>query len=104
MSTHPLAGKPARRARLVNVPRLVAAYYTTKPDPRAVEQGVAFGTSGHRGSSLRAPFNEAHSAANKPRRRPYKIYAESFVGPAHLASLQQEARALIAAVFHAAGV
>ncbi len=63
MNTHPLAGKPAPRSMLVNVPRLIAAYYITKPDPSVAEQRVAFGTSGHRGSSLRAGFNEAHILA-----------------------------------------
>jgi phosphoglucomutase len=60
MNTHPLAGKPAPRSVLVNVPRLIAEYYTTAPDPGAAEQRVAFGTSGHRGSSRKASFNEAH--------------------------------------------
>lgn len=140
MSTHPLAGNPTPRSRLVNVPRLIAAYYTTKPDPSAAEQRVVFGTSGHRGSSLRALFNEAHLLAitqaiclyrpahridgplylGKDTHAPeggapigglkvvtangwfaarpsgaddvHKIYAESFVGPEHLAHLQQEAR------------
>ena len=63
MGTHALAGKPAPRSILVNVPRLVAAYYTTSPDPTVPEQRVAFGTSGHRGSSLKAAFNEAHILA-----------------------------------------
>ncbi len=63
MSTHPLAGKPAPRSMLVNVPRLIAAYYTTTPDPAVAEHRVAFGTSGHRGSSLKASFNEAHILA-----------------------------------------
>jgi phosphoglucomutase len=63
MSTHALAGKPAPRSVLVNVPRLIAAYYTTKPDAGAAEQRVAFGTSGHRGSSAKASFNEAHILA-----------------------------------------
>lgn len=63
MSTHPLAGKPAPRALLVNVPRLVAGYYTAAPDPSVAEQRVAFGTSGHRGSSLKSSFNEAHILA-----------------------------------------
>ncbi len=63
MSTNPLAGKPAPRSMLVNVPRLIAAYYTTTPDPGVAEQRVAFGTSGHRGSSLKASFNEAHILA-----------------------------------------
>jgi phosphoglucomutase len=63
MSTHPLAGKPAPRSVLVNVPRLIAAYYTIAPDPGAADQRVAFGTSGHRGSSLKASFNETHILA-----------------------------------------
>jgi phosphoglucomutase len=63
MAIHPLAGKPAPREILVNVPRLVSAYYTQKPDPSILEQQVAFGTSGHRGSSLQASFNEDHILA-----------------------------------------
>ena len=63
MATHPLAGKPAPRDILVNVPRLVTAYYTRRPDPDDPEQRVAFGTSGHRGSSLRSAFNEPHILA-----------------------------------------
>ena len=63
MSLHPLAGKPAPRSILVQVPRLVAAYYTTRPDPAEPSHRVAFGTSGHRGSSLRHSFNEAHILA-----------------------------------------
>jgi phosphoglucomutase len=63
MATHPLAGKPAPRALLANVPRLVSAYYTHKPDPSIPEQQVAFGTSGHRGSSLLSSFNEDHILA-----------------------------------------
>jgi len=63
MPVHALAGKPAPRSVLVNVPRLVAAYYTIKPDPANVAQRVSFGTSGHRGSSLRASFNEDHILA-----------------------------------------
>jgi phosphoglucomutase len=63
MATHPLAGKPAPRELLVNVPRLVSAYYTQKPDVNIPEQQVAFGTSGHRGSSLLASFNEDHILA-----------------------------------------
>src|SRR5512146_3411303 len=63
MSLHPLAGKPAPHELLVNIPRLVSAYYTQKPDPDVPEQQVAFGTSGHRGSSLRSSFNEDHILA-----------------------------------------
>ena len=61
--SHPRAGQPAEASDLVNVPRLLAAYYTERPDPADRSQRVAFGTSGHRGSSLRSSFNEAHILA-----------------------------------------
>jgi len=57
------AGKPADPATLVHVDGLVAAYYDARPDPADAAQRVAFGTSGHRGSSLRTSFNEAHIVA-----------------------------------------
>ncbi len=57
------AGQPAQPQDLVDVPHLVTAYYTLVPDPAVVEQQVAFGTSGHRGSSLGTAFNEWHIAA-----------------------------------------
>jgi phosphoglucomutase len=60
---HPRAGQPAQPGDLVDIPRLVAAFYTEHPDPSVVEQRVAFGTSGHRGSSLRSGFNEDHVVA-----------------------------------------
>jgi phosphoglucomutase len=60
---HPLAGKPAPRSLLVSIPRLVSAYYEGKPDPQQPGERVAFGTSGHRGSSFTLSFNEAHIAA-----------------------------------------
>lgn len=63
MSLHPMAGKPAPYEMLVNVPRLISAYYTREPDPADPAQRVAFGTSGHRGSSFRDSFNEAHILA-----------------------------------------
>jgi phosphoglucomutase len=56
----PLAGKPADPSLLINIPRLVAAYYTDRPDPSIREQRVSFGTSGHRGSSFTRSFNEWH--------------------------------------------
>jgi phosphoglucomutase len=59
----PLAGKPAVASMLVNLPRLVTAYYTETPDPSVAVERVAFGTSGHRGSSLIRSFNEAHILA-----------------------------------------
>ncbi len=63
MTGSTLAGKPAPKEALANVPRLVSAYYTESPDPGDVSQGVSFGTSGHRGSSLKNTFNEAHILA-----------------------------------------
>jgi phosphoglucomutase len=63
MSLNPLAGKPAPRDILVNVPRLITAYYKEVPDPTVPSQRVAFGTSGHRGSSFDAAFNEWHILA-----------------------------------------
>ena len=59
----PLAGKPAPASLLVDLNRLEAAYYDQKPDPAEPSQLVSFGTSGHRGSSLRASFTETHIAA-----------------------------------------
>jgi phosphoglucomutase len=59
----PLAGQPAPADRLVDVPRLVTAYFTGRPDPGEPTQRVAFGTSGHRGSSFDLSFNEAHVLA-----------------------------------------
>ena len=63
MGTHPRAGKPADPKGLVDVPRLIAAYYTENPDPFDPLQLVSFGTSGHRGSSFSGTFNEAHILA-----------------------------------------
>ena len=63
MSVNSLAGKLAPAALLVNVPRLVSAYYTHQPDPENPAQRVAFGTSGHRGSSTAGSFNENHILA-----------------------------------------
>ncbi|MEO7174771.1 MAG: phosphoglucomutase (alpha-D-glucose-1,6-bisphosphate-dependent) [Saprospiraceae bacterium] len=63
MKISPLAGKAAQQNILVNVPRLISAYYTEIPDISVPEQRVAFGTSGHRGSSLTSSFNEHHILA-----------------------------------------
>jgi phosphoglucomutase len=59
----PLAGKPAQAAQRVDVAKLIAAYYDLRPDPAVPAQRVAFGTSGHRGSSFERSFNEAHVLA-----------------------------------------
>jgi len=64
MALHPNAGKPAQKSDLINVPRLMASYYLNEPDiVKSKEQKVAFGTSGHRGSSLTTTFNESHILA-----------------------------------------
>ena len=63
MPIDPRAGKPATPDMLVNIPRLVTAYYVEKPDVSVPTQQVAFGTSGHRGSSFQVSFNENHILA-----------------------------------------
>ena len=63
MKISPFAGKPAPLDLLVDVPRLITAYYTEIPDPSVPEQRVSFGTSGHRGSSFQKAFNEWHILA-----------------------------------------
>lgn len=83
MSIHQLAGRPAPRDLLTNIPRLISAYYTHKPDPAEPAHRVAFGTSGHRGTSLKYSFNEDHilaiSQAICEHRR-----AERITGPLYL--------------------
>src|SRR5262245_11502387 len=107
MSTHPLAGKPAPRDLLVNLPRLVSAYYTYSPDATIPEQQVAFGTSGHRGSSLQTSFNEDHilaicQAISEWRR------AQSITGPLYIGqdthALSEPALATAIEVFAANGL
>ncbi|MDH3923411.1 MAG: phosphoglucomutase (alpha-D-glucose-1,6-bisphosphate-dependent) [Xanthomonadales bacterium] len=63
MAMHPLAGKPAPESILENIPRLISNYYCLQPDPSDPAHAVAFGTSGHRGSSNACTFNEAHILA-----------------------------------------
>ncbi|MDY0093996.1 MAG: phosphoglucomutase (alpha-D-glucose-1,6-bisphosphate-dependent) [Candidatus Vecturithrix sp.] len=63
MSIHELAGKPAPRELLVNVPRIMTAYYMYTPDISDPTQQVSFGTSGHRGNSVKKSFNEVHILA-----------------------------------------
>jgi phosphoglucomutase len=60
---HPLAGKPAPKSILADIPALVSAYYTVRPDPSDPRCLVSFGTSGHRGSSTDGTFNEDHILA-----------------------------------------
>jgi len=63
MAIHPLAGQPAPASMLVDVPRLITAYYSEKPDVSEKSQKVSFGTSGHRGSAFQCAFNENHILA-----------------------------------------
>jgi phosphoglucomutase len=63
MSVHELAGKPAPRSILTNIPRLISSYYSHRPDPSDPAQRIVFGTSGHRGSSIKNSFNEHHIIA-----------------------------------------
>jgi phosphoglucomutase len=63
MKVNPMAGKPAAASMLVDVPKLITAYYSERPDPGVASQRVAFGTSGHRGSSFERSFNQWHILA-----------------------------------------
>ena len=84
MEVSPFAGKLAEPAMLVNVPKLVTAYYTEVPDPSVPAQRVAFGTSGHRGSAFDKAFNERHILAISQAiclyRNQHKIYGPLFLG------------------------
>ena len=84
MATSELAGRPAPASMLVDVVALVRAYYDAEPDPDVAGQRVAFGTSGHRGSSLTTSFNEAHiiatSAAIAAYRREQGTTGPMFMG------------------------
>jgi phosphoglucomutase len=81
---NPLAGRAAPAASLVDVPRLITAYYSERPDPGIAAQRVAFGTSGHRGSSFDSSFNEFHvlsiSQAICEYRRRQNIDGPLFIG------------------------
>jgi phosphoglucomutase len=83
MSVHPRAGQPAQRADLVDVPRLITSYYAVHPDPADPAQQVAFGTSGHRGSSLRGSFNEDHIVATSQAICDYRA-SRGYTGPLFL--------------------
>ncbi|MCB9154509.1 MAG: phosphoglucomutase (alpha-D-glucose-1,6-bisphosphate-dependent) [Caldilineae bacterium] len=83
MALDPLAGQPAPRTVLTNIPRLVAAYYAYKPDPENPAHAVSFGTSGHRGSSLKHNFNEDHILAISQAIAEYRR-AQGIAGPLYL--------------------
>jgi phosphoglucomutase len=82
--SNPAAGKPVSPESLVNIPRLVTAYFSSKPDPADPAQRVTFGTSGHRGSSLKNSFNEDHILATTQAicdyRRQARLTGPLFVG------------------------
>ena len=80
MAAHPRAGQRAQPEDLIDVAHVVTAYYTKQPDPDDVAQQVAFGTSGHRGSSLDAAFNEAHILATTQAIVEYRA-AQGTTGP-----------------------
>jgi len=80
---HPLAGQPAPSSLLVDVPTLLAAYFDLRPDPHEPAQRVAFGTSGHRGSSFKRSFNEWHVLAICQAICDYRKY-RSIAGPLYL--------------------
>src|SRR5690606_23403588 len=83
MALHPLAGQPAPPELLTNIPRLISSYYTEKPDPSDSTQRIAFGTSGHRGSSESKSFNEAHILAVSQALAEYRL-AEGIDGPLYI--------------------
>jgi phosphoglucomutase len=83
MAANPRAGQPALPADLIDVSHLVTAYYTIQPDPDDIAQQVAFGTSGHRGSSLDGAFNEAHILATTQAIAEYRA-AHGTTGPLFL--------------------
>ncbi|NNJ79417.1 MAG: phosphoglucomutase, alpha-D-glucose phosphate-specific, partial [Xanthomonadales bacterium] len=83
MPQHPLAGQPAPESILENIPRLVSQYYTLEPNPEEPIQRVAFGTSGHRGSSALRSFNEAHILATSQAVAEYRA-ARNIDGPMFL--------------------
>ena len=107
MSTHPLAGKPAPYEVLINVPRLISAYYTYQPNPDDPAHRVAFGTSGHRGSSLLHSFNEPHILAISQAICEYR-QGQNIAGPLYLGmdthALSEPALSSAVEVFAANGV
>ncbi|MDR3676449.1 MAG: phosphoglucomutase, partial [Acidobacteriota bacterium] len=84
MQVNPKAGKLADARELLNVPKLITAYFSEHPDPSVTEQRVSFGTSGHRGSALRCSFNEDHilaiSQAICEYRKQQKVEGPLFIG------------------------
>jgi len=107
MGVSELAGKPAIKELKVNIPRLISAYYTLKPDPAEPNQRVSFGTSGHRGISFEQTFNEDHILATCQAICEYRQH-QGTNGPLHLGmdthALSEAAHATALEVFAANGV
>ena len=107
MKIHPLAGEVAPKSVLANIPRLVSAYYTHQPDVSESTQRVAFGTSGHRGSSLKNSFNQDHILAISQALCEYRT-SQHIDGPLFMGmdthALSEPALASALEVFAAAGV
>ena len=115
MGVHPLAGRPVPREALANIARLVSAYYTTRVERDDPSQRVAFGTSGHRGSSLKGSFTEGHILAITQAICDYRssqgIYGPLFLGmdthalsePAHRSALEVLAANGVQVRIHPAG-
>lgn len=107
MTVHELAGKPPPRSLLVNIPRLISAYYTHKPDISDPSQRVGFGTSGHLGSPLNKSFNEDHILAISQALCEYR-QAKNITGPLFIGKdthgLSEPALASGLEVFAAAGI
>ena len=106
MEHHRLAGQQAPQSSLVNIPRLVTAYYTHRPDVSLPTQRVVFGTSGHRGCSLKGSFNEDHILAISQAICEYRASA-NITGPLFMGmdthALSEPALASALEVFAAAG-
>ena len=107
MKIHPLAGKVAPKSVLANIPRLVSAYYTHQPDVSEPTQQVVFGTSGHRGSSLKNSFNQDHILAISQALCEYRT-SQHINGPLFMGmdthALSEPALVSALEVFAAAGV
>ncbi len=107
MSLHPLAGKPAPEELLIDVPKLVTAFFTNKPDPDDPCQQVCFGTSGHRGSAFTNSFNEEHIAAVAQAVAEHRA-SRNITGPLFMGkdthALSEPAAAVALEVFAANGV
>ena len=107
MAVHELAGKPAPPEILADIPRLMTAYYVLHPDSSDPAHLVAFGTSGHRGTSHDRSFNEDHILAISQAICEYRR-AQGYTGPLYLGkdthALSEAAQATAVEVFAANGI